>query len=288
MFDEGVCEPGEELNMPGNTFWWVLGISIFTIFFEVNVRLSYRLISELITPISKDIWLECLIFTIIAFDFLAYLYLRSAKYWMVTAEGLTTKDGPVVSFGNVEQIINEGDGYPSVAFTAGGRRKMRLREKEYAKLAKTTLNQWAIDGDKVKVTAGQPGQGLSIKYSPMGKFQTNRFDALSSLIGIITAILLIFARKSIDEWGYPLMGLISPWVFWEIFDSYYNRVRVLVEGDTIRIIVKNFPENSFRFGDVDKLERGMFQNRITTKSGEVFYLPQACIILPELIEEFRG
>jgi len=44
-------------------------------------------------------------------------------------------------------------------------------------------------------------------------------------------------------------------------------------------------EHFVKYSDIAKVEKGMFRTKLTTKSGEILYFPQACFLLPELITE---
>ena len=271
--------------MPRSRLHWFWGCALLVFLIEMNSQLIHRILMEVFSiSISFDTWTAFLFGGLILLCFGAYFYFRTAREGIVTMEGLNIGSDTVITLDKVEQIINEGGGYPSVIFAAGGRKRIRFSKAQYAKLAKTRLNQWVIDCDKVEVTAGEQGQELTVKYSRQGKYNTLRLETVNSLVLIAAVILYLVSHEN----GYISLSLLLITGFIHSVIDMYKRVQVEIEGDKIRIIDGNKTERSFRFSAVDKVEKGIFQTKITTKSGEVFYFPQACLMLPELIEEFEG
>jgi hypothetical protein len=152
------------------------------------------------------------------------------------------------------------------------------------KLAKTRLNQWRVNGKELTMEPGETRQELHISYAPVGRYDTYRFASLSTLVIVIFVMALLLNMKF--GWDTDLLSNAS--IFYGIFFlilQCYRFVKVSVAGDKVTV-KRGKKEESFRISDVTSLERGLFQAKVTTKNGEVFRFPRACILLPELIEEY--
>jgi hypothetical protein len=272
-----VFRVGEGKSMP-RTIWYYLMCFISIGFWYVTMQIMFDCA-------DKGKWFAAMlgIYTIISVA-IYWLY-RQAGKGAVTASGLEMEHGQAIPLKDVERIVSEGGGFPAVVFTAGEREIMlHIPDREYGKLAKTRLNQWTIKGKEVFVFPGEAGQELQIRYSPVGTYDTYRFAPLSTSVFISFIMSLILYQ--VFKWDFILFwdASILYFIFILILDVF-RKVKVSVEGDKVTVR-RGKKEDSFRISDVTSLERGLFQVKVTTKNGEVFRFPRACILLPEIIEEY--
>jgi hypothetical protein len=271
--------------MTRSQVYWFWFWAFWLYLFEVSSNLFYRIMSEVFSvSFSNDTWTDFLLSVLLLLCSGAYISLFIAPKGIISIDGIKIGRDKLVPLDNVERIVNDGYGYPSVIITTAGQKKAWLGSADYARLAITRLKQWVIKSDKIEVTTKE--QEFSAKYSRLGKYQTFRLDMANNLIAI-AAVILMLARKGFDEAFNISLGLLAISYTYYYINEKYKRVEVTIEGETVRIIDSNKAERSFRFSEVDKVERDFFQTKATLKSGEAVYFPQACIILPELIEEFR-
>jgi hypothetical protein len=222
----------------------------------------------------------------------SWVLVNGALFWhalragkgAVTAAGLERENGLAIPLSSVERIVREGRGFPAVVFVADTQVKMYLQDRYFIKLAATRLNKWTINNDEIIVIHGEAEQKLQISYAPLGMY--GNFIDLSKWL-----ILFSLMAKVLSETfsGYVSLlfyvSLICIMLLWVL--SHYRRVRVAVDGD--RVVLKNGKkEESFRFGDVVAMEKGLFQVKATAKDGKIFFFPRGCLLLPEIIEEFAG
>jgi hypothetical protein len=237
------------------------------------------------TGLSKGEWLAWVLGIYVIISGLVYWLLWRAGKWTVTEAGLERENGPAIPLTSIERIVSEGGGFPSVVFLAVDQVKVHIADREFIKLAKTRLNQWTINGKKLIVVPGEAGQELKISYASLGRYDTYRFASLSTLVIVVfvMAILLGIKLGWNTEWLldvciiYGIVFLILP---------LYRSVKVSVQDDQV-LLKRGKKEESFRFGDVVSMEKGLFQVKVTAKD-EVFFFPRGCIFLPEIIEEFAG
>lgn len=272
--------------MPREQFGMIFtGIS-FMYFFEM-ADMSFYKFFELSAWMSKGGWFVAMLGFYAVFAGAEYWYLRRAGEGKVAANGLEGEKGGVIPFGNIERVVREGGGFPAVVFTANDQEKMHLAGSEFIKLTKTSLNRWEVKGEKVIVTHGEEGREPQIVYAPRGRYSTYRLWILEAFIVCILSVaggfLFVFGWDTFAVlWacfiGYPIVFIVP---------HYYRRVKVLVEGDKV-VMKRGKKEESFRFGDVAGIEKGLFQVKVTAKDGNNFFFPRGCILLPEIIEEFAG
>jgi hypothetical protein len=242
-------------------------------------------------PSSEVFW--PLIGAIIGLGVLAKWYLRKARVAVVTAVGLAVGAGPVIPYAEIDRIVSEGGGFPSVVFSANSRKKLHIQGKDFAKLARTSLNRWSIKGEKITVTPCEPGQGPVIEYSRLGKYATYRLEMPAMWLFYLALILFVIglAVPSGDELelaGYLGAGLAVLIVILEVVIAFYRKVQVSIIGDRIILKDENLREHILRFGDIAAVEKGLFQIKVTDKNGEVLHFPQGFVLLPGLIEELAG
>ncbi|MDT8900836.1 hypothetical protein [Anaeroselena agilis] len=265
------------------SLWYQLCIIICVYWFGTEMIWNYEQV-EPIVGLSKGEWFAGALGGFALIGGSAYWYVRRAGKGMVKETGLEKENGPVIPLACVEKIVWEGWGFPAMVLLADDKVKMHLQDKDFIKLAATRLNKWTIDDDEVTVASGEAGQDLQISYAPLGMYG-NFFD-----IGKWLIVFLLMLKFSSEMFGGDTKllfraSLICILPFCILL--YYRRIKVSVEGDKV-LLKRGKKEESFRFGDVAGIEKGLFQVKVTAKDGKVFFFPRGCILLPEIIEEFAG
>jgi len=263
--------------------WYQLCIIICVYWFGTEVIWTYEQV-EPITGLSKGEWFAGVLgsFTLISGS--AYWYARRAGKGAVTATGLEKENGPVIPLACVKKIVREGWGLPVVVLLADDKVKMHLHNGDFIKLAATRLNKWTIDGDELTVAPGEAGRELQISYAAMGMYG-NFFDIVRWLI-VFSVIVKLFSETFGGDTELLFRASLIC-ILLLCIPPYYRMVKVTVEGDKV-VMKRGRQEESFRFGDVAGIEMGLFQVKVAAKGGKIFFFPQGCLFLPEIIEEFAG
>lgn len=283
MFDKADVMGGG--GVPRN-WWTVLFYVVSSVaFYGTELIWNYDQVGPA-TGLSKGEWLAWVLGIYVTISGLVYWLLWRAGKGTVTQAGLERKNGPAIPLTSIERIVSEGGGFPSVVFLAVDQVKVHIADRELVKLAKTRFNQWMVNGKKLIVTPGEAGQELKISYASLGRYDTYKFASLSTLVMVVFVMALLFRMKL--GWNTKWLSevcLIYGFVF--LMLSLYRSVKVSVLGDRV-VLKKGKKEESFRFGDVAGMEKGLFQVKVTAKDGKVFFFPRGCILLPEIIEDFAG
>ncbi|MDT8900841.1 hypothetical protein [Anaeroselena agilis] len=271
--------------MPKN--WWTLLFYVISCvaFYGTQLIWNYDQVGPA-AGLSKGEWLAWVLGIYVTISGLVYWLIWRAGKGTVTQAGLERENGPAIPLISIERIVSEGGGFPSVVFLAVDQVKVHIVDRELVKLAKTRLNQWTVNGKKLIVTPGEVGAELKISYALLGRYDTYRFASLSTLVMVVFVMAILFGLKLGWNTEWLLEGcLIYGFVF--LIIPLYRRVRVSVLSDRV-VLKRGKKEESFRFGDVAGIEKGLFQVKVTAKDGKVFFFPRGCILLPEIIEEFTG
>lgn len=276
---------GEGERVPRSIWFFLLYVIIFVCWLGTNFLWSYELAGP-ITGMTKGEWTVGVIGVFALLCGSVYLMLRRAGNGTVTATGLERENGPAIPLTRIERIVMEGGGFPAVVFSGDDQVKVHIADREFIKIAKTRLNQWTIKGKELTVEPGEARQELKISYASLGRYDTYRFACLSTFVIIIFVMALLIGINF--DWDTSLFldaSIIYGICFWIL--AKYRKVKVSVEGDRV-LLRRGKKEESFRFGDVVSMEKGLFQVKVTAKDGKIFFFPRGCILLPEIIEEFAG
>lgn len=220
-------------------------------------------------------------------------YLRRARFAKVAAGGLELADGTVIPFAATDRIVNEGDGFPSVVFSADIREKVRITGKDFISLAFTRLNQWVVEKEELTVTPGEPGQEFSVKYSRRGKYGTTRLDRYINWVTLAVLFLTLVGPdatglEELKQAVFILLVLVLLILAFKPVIPLYKKIRVSVTSDGIVLVDENKVERTLKFRDITAVAEGFFQIKVTTKTGDVYYFPQGCVLLSELIKDQAG
>jgi hypothetical protein len=273
--------------MPRERWLWMCPFIGMTYFTFLQSRTSYEDFNSLL-PISELEWLIGLSTVALIILGLVYWSLRKARKGTVTASGIGLESGSFIPYAFIDKIVREGDGFPSTVFTENGDINLHIADGEFAKLARTSLNQWAVKAEKVTVTAGEPGQTLRISYKPRGKYCTYRLGKQESIILFVLCALLPI--KIFFELELAMVTLVAGLGFFLFFyfPIIYRKNGLSVIGDTILLKDENSLEHRLQFGDIAGIKQSIFRVKVTTKDGRTLYFPQGFVLLPELIGEFAS
>ncbi len=273
--------------MPRERWLWMCPLIGMTYFTFLQSRTSYKDFNSLF-PISELEWLLGL--STVTLIILGWVYwsLRKARRGTIAVSGIGLENGSLIPYECIDRIVCEGDGFPSTVFTENGELNLHIVDGEFAKLARTNLNQWAVKAEKVTVTAGEPGQTLRISYKPRGKYCTYRLGKQQSIILFVLCTLLPI--EMFFKLGLATVFLVAglSFLLFFRFPIIYRNNELSVCGDTILLKDENLVEHRLNFGDIAAIEQGIFQVKVTAKDGRTLYFPQGFVLLPELIEELAG
>ena len=155
-------------------------------------------------------------------------------------------------------------------------------------LTRSPLNQWYISRLHVTMSRGMNGEGLQISYGPLGKY------AWSENIFYGVCLFLFLELLVLGLWKV-LLCLIGLVVLLLVVLHVYEQVKVTLTNESITLVERVNPiwlclwskmdpkEHCIKYGEIAKVEKGIFRTKVTTKQGEIIYFPQACFLLPELI-----
>jgi hypothetical protein len=161
------------------------------------------------------------------------------------------------------------------------------------RLTCSPLNQWCISRLNATMTQGMSGEGLNISYSPLGKYAWSETIFPGFCIFFFGELLII------GLWQL-LLGLIGLVALLIVVLHLYEQVKVTLTNESITLVEKANPvwlclwsemdpkEHSVKYSDIDKVDKGIFRTKVTTKDGETLLFPQACFLLPELIMELSS
>lgn len=234
---------------------------------------------------------------------LGYLLVRELldvfmRYWrqgVITLVGLKYTSGDnEISFNDINNIVGGYDRSILLSNTvvvkietSNSIEEICIYDKEIAKLAKTHLNQfnistkWDFDKNLISITPGKFDE-YHVSYDAVGKYSLPPY--MPNLLGFILFAVAI---------GGLFLNLFNISAFFTIFaiftvvcfiPPYYKQV--LVQLNNKGILFKNEGIESFlAFREIAKIEKKIFQTKITMKNRNVIYFPKACYLLPEFIME---
>ncbi len=269
--------------MPQNRLWWQYGVVLIAYGIGTEFILTYEWI-ETVTGLSEGEWVAGVFGSFMVISGALYWQARRAGSGAVTANGLEWENGQTIALADIKKIVREGEGFPAVVFTAEDKEIMHLRDIEFIKLAETGLSKWRIDDYKLTVEPGESGQELQINYASVGMY-THFFEQVKWVFIFSISAKAFSGTFWVAKFLYGASLYVVSLCLLIVLPMYFWRVKVAVTGDKV-VVKRGKKEEGFRISDVTSLERGIFQVKVTTKRGEVFRFPRACILLPELIEEY--
>ena len=163
-----------------------------------------------------------------------------------------------------------------------------VNEREAFKLIRTKFCNWVI-GTAVRdnkyllaIRPCNPGIPKLITYDAVGRYAFSLDVLIKLLLFFVLGASVVYSFGLINVW--LLTGLLfTPYLFF--IPSYIAKIQVTI--DEKGIVIKDADNMRFLpFAEIKLVEKGFYRIKITTKSGEHLYLPRACYMLGELIEEF--
>lgn len=248
---------------------------------------AFPLIALTYISISKGEWITAAIIVTLLLSTLACSLQKVNKATVCTTD-LEDETGTVIPFETVVRIVRNGDNVPAVIVTANGETELKIADKDFAKLAKTNLTCWAVDGKKITASVGEESQALQISYTPQGKYSTykNKFDFFFVYLAPVAFFLGYLYKLELLSFAAVAAG-VCYWLFFK-FLNVFREVELSVLGDTILLKDENLVEHRLKFGDIAAIDQGFFRVKVTAKDGRVFHFPQGFVLLPELIEELAS
>lgn len=245
---------------------------------------AFPLIALTYLSISKGEWITAVIIVTLLLCTLT-CSLQKVNKATVCTTGLEEENGAVIPFETVVRIVRNGDNVPAVIVTASGETELKIADKDFAKLARTNLNRWAVDGKKITASAGEESQALQINYTPQGKYSTynSKFDFFFVYLAPVAFFLGYLYKLELLSFA-AVAAAVCYWLFFKFLNAF-REVELSVLGDTVLQKDENLVEHSIKFGDIAAIEQGIFQVKVTTKDGRALRFPQGFVLLPELIEE---
>lgn len=209
-----------------------------------------------------------------------------------TAEGLAEED-KAVAFSALEQIyyrpfhdipfsdskyfylVYPDEGHKDDIDQDDRPTQIYIKESDVLKvLPWTSFNRWRIEWWSVEMRRGEPGEGFQASFGSFGRFAWGKVWLFYGLIAL--ASIEVVARVDLLDGIYSFIALLAMVALLALI----AKVRITITESGVWMADRFLP-----FTDVIKVEKGLFRTNVTTKNGEVWHFPQACHLLPELMNE---
>ncbi|WP_346353372.1 hypothetical protein [Azotosporobacter soli] len=207
-------------------------------------------------------------------------------------------DESIIDFSQVEKIEGGFDRSILIAQTIlvkirteNRTEEICLEDKEIVKLAKKGMNRiivcskWDMDRKLISMNKNSDSVNISVTYTPAGQYAMAPF--MMSLWGFLVFVIAI---------GVMYIDLFNLWGFYSVFIlfalaciglPYYKMSSVFIEAENIIIRKKDGQVKVLSLGEIEKVEKCFFYNKVTMKNKETVCFSKAFYLLPEFIMEMK-